>query len=189
MRAKRPARWGGGQSEASESSFNLWQSLAVCQCEPSDPRGRGGEGTYELSLSYGKVQLFVNATKRPTRLGVGEWSLRIKYLLVRFSCWSTRPSDPRGGGEGRVEPKNQVYLKGVKYSKFGHRLPNWPSLGLSFIRNLNETTNPLTKKSFDRLDATKRSAWRVQVWSIRSLVIDQAIGLSVDFNLQKSQGD
>ena len=171
MRAKRPARWGGGQSEASESSFNLWQGLAVCQCEPSDPRGRG-EGTYELSLSYGKVQLFVNATKRPTRLGVGEWSLRIKYLLVRFSCWSTRPSDPRGGGEGRVEPKNQVYLKGVKYSKFGHRLPNWPSLGLSFIRNLNETTNPLTKKSFDILDATKRSAWKVQVWSIRSLVID-----------------
>ena len=103
MRAKRPARWGGGQSEASESSFNLWQGLAACQCEQSNPRGGGG----------------------------------------------------------RVEPQNQVYLKGVKYSKFGHRLPNWPSLGLSFIRNLNETTNPLTKKSFDRLDATKRSAWRV----------------------------
>ena len=32
---------GGGQSEASESSFNLWQGLAVCQCEQSDPRGRG----------------------------------------------------------------------------------------------------------------------------------------------------
>ena len=32
----------GGQSEASESSFNLCQGLAVCQCEPSDPRGRGG---------------------------------------------------------------------------------------------------------------------------------------------------
>ena len=43
-----------------------------------------------------------------------------------------------------MEYQNQVYLKGVKYSKFGHRLPNWPSLGLSFIRNLNETTNPLT---------------------------------------------
>ena len=58
------------------------------------------------------------------------------------------PSDLRAGGGGRVEPQNQVYLKGVKYSKFGHRLPNWPSLGLSFIRNLNETTNPLTKKKF-----------------------------------------
>ena len=57
-----------------------------------------------------------------------------------------RPSDPRGGGGGRVEPQNQVYLMGVKCSKFGHRLPNWPSLRLSFIRNLNETTNPLTKK-------------------------------------------
>ena len=78
-----------------------------------------------------------------------------------------------------MEPQNQVYLKGVKYSKFGHRQPNWPSLRLTFIRNLNETTNPLT----DRLNAAKRSAWRVYVWSIQSLVINLAIGLSVDFNL------
>ena len=78
-----------------------------------------------------------------------------------------------------MEPQNQVYLMGVKCLKFGHRLPNWPSLRLTFIRNLNETTNPLT----DRLNATKRSALMVLVWSIRSLVINSAIGLSVDFNL------
>ena len=54
-----------------------------------------------------------------------------------------------------MESQNQVYLKGVKYSKFGHRLPNWPSLGLSFIRNLNETTNPLTKKVL--IDSTRPS--------------------------------
>ena len=90
-----------------------------------------------------------------------------------------RPSDLRGGGGGRVEPQNQVCLIGVKCLKFGYRLPNWPSLRLTFIRNLNATTNPLT----DRLNATKRSAWRVEVWSIRSLVINWAIGFSVDFNL------
>ena len=95
------------------------ERFSCLSMRPSDPRGGGwGSGASELSI------------------------------LERFSCWSTRPSDPRGGGEGRVEPQNQVYLKGVKYSKFGHRLPNWPSLGLSFIRNLNETTNPLTKKKF-----------------------------------------
>ena len=55
-----------------------------------------------------------------------------------------------------MEYQNQVYLKGVKYSKFGHRLPNWPSLGLSFIRNLNETTNPLTKKKV-LIDSTRPS--------------------------------
>ena len=70
---------------------------------------------------------------------------------------------------------NQVYLMGVKFSKFGHRLSNWPSLRLTFIRNLNETTNPLTKKIV-LIDSTRPSdpfwGYRCGVWSIQSLFID-----------------